>query len=429
MSMTESAPGPGPGGDPDAAGPAFSERALVSLIGAVQFINILDFMVVMPLGPDFARDLSIPTSRLGLIAGAYTAAAAASGLLGAFVLDRFERRRALFVALCGLVIGTLMCGFAAGLTSLILARLVAGFFGGPATSLSLSIVADAVPEARRGKALGAVMGAVSVAQVVGVPASLRLARALGWRASFIALAIAGALINAGAIFLLPPMRAHLRPLAERGARAAGAALLELLRRPLVRRSYLMTATVMAAGFLVLPNLSAYVQQNLGLPRDKLENLYMLGGLATFCTLRVAGRLVDRYGSFRVICVGAALFVAIQYFLLLGYDPRVPLWLVFLFFMIALSSRNVAHSTLASKVPASRERARFMSLQSTVQHLASSLGAILSARMLTELPDGNLAGMPLVAICSMTLTALLPLVVYQVERGVRSPVELGPKTGV
>jgi predicted MFS family arabinose efflux permease len=412
----------------DASGPVFSERALVFLIGAIQFINILDFMVVMPLGPDFARDLAIPTSRLGLIAGAYTAAAATAGLLGAFVLDRFERRRALSVALFGLVLGTLMCGFARGLTSLILARLVAGFFGGPATSLSLSIVADAVPEERRGKALGAVMGAVSVAQVVGVPASLRLARALGWRASFIALAIAGALINAGALFLLPPIRAHLRQQAS-GARSAGAALLALVRRPLVRRSYLMTATVMAAGFLVLPNLSAYVQRNLGLPRDQLENLYMLGGLATFCTLRVAGRFVDKYGSFRVICAGAALFIVIQYFLLLGYDPRVPLWLVFIFFMIALSSRNVAHSTLASKVPASSERARFMSLQSTVQHLASSLGAILSARMLTELPDGKLAGMPLVALCSMTLTALLPLVVHRVERGVRSAVELGPKTGV
>lgn len=74
---------------------AISERSLLFLIGAVQFVNILDFMMVMPLGPDFARDLGIPTSQLGLIGGSYTAAAAVTGLLGAFFLDRFDRRSAL----------------------------------------------------------------------------------------------------------------------------------------------------------------------------------------------------------------------------------------------------------------------------------------------------------------------------------------------
>ena len=56
-----------------------SERAIVFLVGAVQFVNILDFMMVMPLGPDFSRALGIPTSHLGYIGGAYTAAASVAG--------------------------------------------------------------------------------------------------------------------------------------------------------------------------------------------------------------------------------------------------------------------------------------------------------------------------------------------------------------
>src|SRR5579883_1331899 len=104
-----------------------SERSVVFLIGAVQFVNILDFMIVMPLGPDFAAALGVPASQLGVIGGSYTAAAAISGLLGSLFLDRFERRRALAVALFGLVLGTLAGGFATGLRSLILARLCAGF--------------------------------------------------------------------------------------------------------------------------------------------------------------------------------------------------------------------------------------------------------------------------------------------------------------
>ena len=50
-----------------------NEKRLVSLIAGVQFINILEFMMVMPLGPDFAAALGIPTSQLGLIGGLYFA--------------------------------------------------------------------------------------------------------------------------------------------------------------------------------------------------------------------------------------------------------------------------------------------------------------------------------------------------------------------
>ena len=54
-----------------------SERMVVLLVAAVQFVNILDFMMVMPLGPDFAAALGIPTSHIGMIGGSYTLAAAA----------------------------------------------------------------------------------------------------------------------------------------------------------------------------------------------------------------------------------------------------------------------------------------------------------------------------------------------------------------
>src|SRR4051812_10438109 len=98
-------------------------------------------MMVMPLGPDFARALGIPNSDLGMVGGSYTAAASISGLTGALFLDRFDRRRALAVAMLGLVIGTFAGGFATSFATMMAARVLAGTFGGPATSLSLSIIA------------------------------------------------------------------------------------------------------------------------------------------------------------------------------------------------------------------------------------------------------------------------------------------------
>src|SRR6185295_14808959 len=110
------------------------------------------FMMVLPLGPFFAGPLGIPPSRIGFIGGSYTAAAAVSGVVCSFFLDRFERR---------------------------------------------------------GKALGAVMGAFSVSAVLGVPAGLELARWGGWRLPFFSVAGLGLVLIPLAIAFLPPLTGHL----------------------------------------------------------------------------------------------------------------------------------------------------------------------------------------------------------------------------
>src|SRR5207253_401505 len=187
-----------------------SERTVIFLIGAVQFVNILDFMMVLPLGPFFAGPLGIPASRIGVVGGSYTAAAALSGIACSFFLDRFDRRKALGVAVAGLVAATALGGFSTGFAWMISARVLAGLFGGPATSLSLSIVADVIPAERRGKALGAVMGAFSVAAVLGVPTGLELARWGGWRLPFFSVAGMGLVLLPIAIFLTVAFLAFVR---------------------------------------------------------------------------------------------------------------------------------------------------------------------------------------------------------------------------
>ncbi|MDB4986590.1 MAG: mxcK, partial [Myxococcaceae bacterium] len=241
-----------------------SERKLLFLIGAVQFVNILDFVMVMPLGPDLARELGIPTSNLGWVGGSYTAAAAVSGLVGALFLDRFDRRKALAVALLGLVIATASGGLAVNLPTLLLARVAAGIFGGPATAISLAIISDAVPVERRGRAMGAVMGAFSLASVLGIPAGLELARVGGWQLPFFAVAGLGAVIALLVLISLPPFTAHLTRGVSSPAEDAADAL-SFLKRPTFLLSFGATACAMMSGFLIVPNISAYVQLNLGFP--------------------------------------------------------------------------------------------------------------------------------------------------------------------
>jgi predicted MFS family arabinose efflux permease len=390
---------------------ARSERMIVLLVAAVQFVNILDFMMVMPLGPDFAQELAIPLAHLGLIGGAYVAAASLAGLAGSLFLDRFDRRPALLVSMLGLGLATALGGFATGLSTLVAARILAGLFGGPATSIALSIIADVIPAERRGRAMGTVMGAFSIASVVGVPLGLEMATRWGWRSPFFAVAALGLVVLAGTAMRLPSMRGHL------DRTEAKPPLADLFRRPLVLMAYATTAVLMIASFIVIPNIAAYVQGNLGYPRTGMGFLYLVGGLVSLVATPLAGRLVDRFGSLRVGSFGGLCLLLVLHFGFYDYQPWLTVPGIFMAFMLAMSFRNIAYNTLVTKVPAPAERAGFMSVQSAVQHGAAAVGAFASARLLSEGPGHVLVGMDRVALVAMGLTVLLPAFFWPIEKAV------------
>lgn len=395
------------------------EGVILFLVAAVQFINICDFMILAPLGPQLAVAIDIPESSLPDATAAYTFAAGVAGLVGSVILDRFDRKRAFIFCMLGLVLGTAAGGFATGLGSLVAARMLAGMFGGPASAIALAIVADVVPEARRGRAMGAIMGAFAAASVLGVPLAIALSEVGTWRTPLYGIAAAGLILIAAAAVLMPPLRGHLdRPKATHDTIIPW----EMLRRPTVIASYAMTATASIGMFALMPNIATYLQNNMGLPLGQLKYMYLAGGIVSFFTTRLAGRLVDRFGSLRVATVGTVASCILIY---VGFATETGLpWRehliasslgIFAGFMFSNGIRNVAYSTLTSKVPRPFERARFMSLQSSTQHLSSAAGAALSARLLTVGSDHRLIGFGRVAAVGILFTMTLPFAMRLVER--------------
>ena len=147
---------------------------LITLAG-IQFTNILDFMIMMPLGPALTSLFQISDAQFGMLVSAYTLAAGASGLAASTYIDRFDRKR-LLLTLYGLfALSTLACGLAPTYGSLMAARVAAGVFGGVLSALGQTIVGDVIPFERRGRAMGIIMTSFSLSTVAGVPLGLYLA--------------------------------------------------------------------------------------------------------------------------------------------------------------------------------------------------------------------------------------------------------------
>ncbi|MEK7748662.1 MAG: MFS transporter [Bacteroidota bacterium] len=145
------------------------ENLLMLVLASIQFTYILDFVIIMPLGPQFMRVFDVSSQQFGLIVSSYTLSAGFSGLIGAFFIDRFDRKPALLTLYAGFAVGTGICALAPTYEFLVGARLLAGFFGGVLGSLVLAIVGDVIPYARRGAAMGVLTSAFSVASVRECP--------------------------------------------------------------------------------------------------------------------------------------------------------------------------------------------------------------------------------------------------------------------
>jgi predicted MFS family arabinose efflux permease len=391
-----------------------SERSLIFLTGAIQFVNILDFMMVMPLGPDFARALNIPPSQIGLIGGAYTFAASISGLIAALFLDQFSRKRALLFFLLGLMSATFAGALVWDKASMLAVRLLAGTFGGPVTALALALIADYIPPQRRGAAIGKVMGGFAIASIVGVPFGLELAGRISWQAPFVSTGIVGVGIAVMAYFKLPyhPPFDNTKTMRQRARH-----LLSMLTWPLAQLSYAIMGLSMMAGFMIIPNIAAHVQMNLGYPRDQLGLLYFCGGAISFFSMRLAGKLADITSATMTATLFTTLLVIT---LLLGYicfPSPVPVLVLFVFFMVAMSGRNICAQTLSSKIPAPHQRGAFMSVQSAVSMLSSAAGAYYSSLILTE-DGGKLLHMPEVGWSSLTFSLIVPVLFWTLERKIK-----------
>jgi predicted MFS family arabinose efflux permease len=376
-------------------------KRVIALVAALQFVYILDFIMVLPLGPDLARALGFPADRLGALTAAYTLASFLSGLAVMRLLDCFDRKTVVLGGFGLLALATLATAWVSDLPTLLLARALTGLAGAPAIAGAMAMVIDLTPPAERGRALAKVMLGFSVAAVAGVPLSLELSRTQGWQAPFFWLAALAAIVWLCAAALLPASNGHLAAVRSKGIGS-------LLARPVVRQAVLVQALSQFSAFMLIPHFSAFFLLNLGFPRDRLGLLYIFGGLTALVSVQLLGRLADRVGALRAVAIASVgmAFGLLPFFA--GGDAGGALLVAcFVLFMAGNAGRNVSVGAALSHVPDAHERAGFMTLQGMVQDGAIAVAALVSGAMLHEGIDGRLAGMTAVAACAGVAGCVLP----------------------
>ena len=369
------------------------ERYFLLTLAGIQFSHILDFMIMMPLGPVLMKAFGIGTHAFGLLVASYSFSAAISGILAATFVDLFERKRLLLIAFGLFALSTLACALAPSYSMLMVARGLAGVFGGIMGALVQTMIGDAIPFSRRARASGIVASAFSISTIAGVPMSLWLANHFGWRMPFMFIGALSVMFIGIGLRFLPELRHHLSD--EKRAHLLSATF-SVLGDTNHLRALLFSALIIFSGFTVIPYITVYAVNNVGIPLHQIPIIYLVGGSATFISARLIGHWADKHGKVEVYRKVALL--AMLPLLAVTHVGTVPLWgwlICTAAFFVLTSGRMIPAMAIISSSAQPKLRVTFMSLNGTVQSLAMGLATTL-AGFVTSLDDsGRIVGYPLV----------------------------------
>lgn len=377
------------------------EKKYVLILAAIQFAHIVDFVVLMPLGPTLMLDFKINPTQFGALVSSYNFSAGGAGLVFSAVADRFDRKKLLNLSMAGFILGTLLCGMASSFTLLLWGRIITGVFGGILNILVFSMVADLVPFERRGRAMGTVMASFSVASVLGIPIGLAIADFTSWHWTFYFIATVSLVIAIFGAKILPTLRPT-----QSGKSFFDVMLRfwQLLNKRDYVRAYSLILMIAISMFLLIPFLSPFAVQNIGIGAHHLKYMYFISGICTVLSARYIGRMTDLHGSLKVFAILAfCSIIPIWLYTHAGHIGLVPYLILSAVFMTVVSGRMIPVMTMVSEVPDAHERGTFMGLLNSIRSFGTASATLVGGLLISQNEVGEIVGFDRLGLMTIGLT--------------------------
>ena len=353
-----------------------TDRLVLFVLWLVVFSFASQVMIIAPILPRIAEQLSVTTGLLGTLITAYAFAVGIFALVAGPVSDRVGRRRMLLFGSALMTVALAAHGFVETFAGLFAVRGFAGVAGGILNGAAIAYVGDYFPRERRGWASGWVLSGLAAGQIAGIPLGIILADALGFRAPFVAFAVVMGLASLLVWRIVPQLTIYhsTEPLTVRGAVADYAAL---LRQPGVAAASVMFALVFLSFPLYIAYLPLWLETTFEAASGSVAVLFFVGGVGNVLAGPEAGRLSDRLGR-KPLIVGSSLAVT-AVVLATPFVVR-GLWPAYVVFFVAMglfASRGSSFQALLTELVPGDRRGSLMSLTAATGQIGFAIGGALA----------------------------------------------------
>ena len=344
-------------------------------------------MLLMPLINDVMKTFHISAQKSTLLISIYSLMAFITGILSAGIMDKFDRKKLLIYTFLGFTVGTAFCGFAYDFYSMLIARGIAGIFGGIVGGIATALISDLIPFERRATAISMMSLSFAVAAITGIPLALNLATEHNLQMPFKILALFSAVTIFGLIQWIPPVNKHLEKVKTKKMEWAFAKNVLLDSNQLIA---LLLAFLLVFGHqVVITFIVPYFENNIGFDENVKKIMYAVGGIATVITTPFIGKICDRKGN-------------LPSFIVLVLLSFIPIWLsthmtkvsmytaltICVLFFVTAGGRIIPAYTLMSAATTPEKRGGFMTMRSSFLELGTAVAALVCGMIVQVAPDGK-----------------------------------------
>ncbi|MFI6338335.1 Cmx/CmrA family chloramphenicol efflux MFS transporter [Streptomyces sp. NPDC050535] len=247
--------------------------------------------------PPIAEDMDVTIPQAGLLISAFAIGMVVGAPLLAVATLRLPRRTTLVALIAVFGLGQVAGALAPTYGVLFVSRVVSALACAGFWAVGAAVAIAMVPVNARARALAVMIGGLSIANVLGVPAGAFLGEGLGWRAAFWAVAAASAIALVGVLTLIPAIpRPEERPRLGREVR--------IYRDRQVWLSITMIALAAGGVFCAFSYLAPLLTDVAGLDDGWVPTVLALFGVGALIGTTIGGRVADAH-LFGVLITGIA----------------------------------------------------------------------------------------------------------------------------
>lgn len=283
----------------------FKDWVPVIGMGFAAFIfNTTEFAPIGLLS-DISKDLEVTEGKAGLLITIYAWVVALMSLPLTILCAKTERRKLLMWLFTLFVLSHVLSYFSTGYTLLMVSRLGIACAHAVFWAIAAPLVVHIAPQGHKSTALSILATGTSIAMVLGLPLGRTIGVYLGWRYTFLCVAIVALVIMVILWRLLPII-----PSNNSGSLRS---LPTLLKRPALMWLYVLTVVIVTAHFTGYSYIEPFLQEVAGMSANKATGVLLLYGLAGIGGSILFSLYNDKY-SYRLLLV-ALLGVMLSLFLL------------------------------------------------------------------------------------------------------------------
>jgi MFS transporter, DHA1 family, multidrug resistance protein len=206
-------------------------RVILPILVAAGSLGLLASSIYVPSIPDIARELAVPVGAVQLTMTVFLVSYGASMLVIGSLSDRFGRRTVMLAGILVCLLASLACAFAPSINVLIAARAFQAVGGCAGVVIARATVRDLFDREQTARAMAVVAASVTIVPILAPVAGGYIHVWLGWRANFVVVAIAAAILYGIIARWLPETNVNLQNQASlfRGLVTSFATLLRVRR--------------------------------------------------------------------------------------------------------------------------------------------------------------------------------------------------------